>query len=237
MLNHDDGPSLSLQLLDDGHRAGDLSKAQPREKLIQNDELRPEGQASGQLQTFEISMGQDARRLERNKGIPLEAHLFEEIDGNRVALIGFSIAASIAGSILTQEPRFAAAALVMGGAEQHKIMAYCSGPRLTAVRERVARDFGWGAEDLEKHLEPIMRNVDAANYSGQIDPEKVLIVDASRDDCMPRDCRESLWNALGRPERLTMNYDHRRAFYSITPLGFNWLRYRIWDFLESRLVE
>lgn len=160
-----------------------------------------------------------------------------EIDGDRVALIGFSIAASVAGSILTQEPRFAAAALVMGGAEQHKILAHCAGERLTAVRERVARDFGWSAEDLETFLEPIMRDVDAANYSGQIDPRNLLIVDASRDDCMAEDCRDSMWEVLGRPERLTMNYDHRRAFYSITPLGLNWLRYRIWEFLEPRLVE
>jgi dienelactone hydrolase len=160
-----------------------------------------------------------------------------EIDGDRVALIGFSIAASVAGSILTQEPRFEAAALVMGGAEQHKIMAYCAGKRLNAVRARVARDFDWSAEDLEVRFEPIMREVDAANHRGLIDPRNVLIVDAGRDDCMAEDCRESMWEALGRPERLTMNYDHKRAFYSITPLGFNWLRYRIWEFLEQRLLS
>jgi hypothetical protein len=160
-----------------------------------------------------------------------------EIDGERVALIGFSIAASVAGSILTQEPRFAAAALVMGGAEQHKIMAYCAGYRLNAVRARVARDFGWSAEDLEVRFEPIMHEVDAANYRGLIDPRNVLIVDADRDDCMAEDCRESMWEALGRPERITMNYDHKRAFYSFTPLGFNWLRYRVWEFLEERLLE
>jgi hypothetical protein len=160
-----------------------------------------------------------------------------EIDQDRVALIGFSFAASVAGSILTQEPRFAAAAVVMGGAQQHTILAHCAGPRLTAVRERIARDFGWTADDLEVRLEPIMRTVDAANYRSQVDPRNILIVDASNDDCMAVECRESMWKALGRPERLTMNYDHRRAFYSMTPLGFNWLRYRIWEFLEPRLLE
>lgn len=160
-----------------------------------------------------------------------------EIDEEHVALIGFSFAASVAGSILTQEPRFAAAALVMGGAEQHKILAHCAGWRLTEVRERVARDFGWTADDLEARLEPIMHDVDAANYTGKVDPANILVIDAAHDDCMPETCRESMWETLGRPERLTMNYDHRRAFYSITPLGFNWLRYRIWDFLEPRLLE
>jgi dienelactone hydrolase len=160
-----------------------------------------------------------------------------EIDADRVALIGFSFGASVGGSILAQEPRFAAAALVMGGAQQHKIIAYCAGWRLTEVRERAARDFGWSAEDLEGLLEPIMREVDAANYPGRVDPQNVLIVEASRDDCMAEECRESLWEALGNPERISMEYDHKRSFYSFTPLGFNWLRYRIWEFLEARLVE
>ena len=160
-----------------------------------------------------------------------------EIDDERVALVSFSIAASVAGSILTQEPRFAAAALVMGGAQQHKILAHCAGWRLNAVRERIARDFGWTANDLEERLEPIMRDVDAANYADKVDPENILIVDAGRDDCMPEASRESMWETLGRPERLTMNYDHKRSFYSITPIGFYWLRYRIWDFLEPRLID
>jgi len=160
-----------------------------------------------------------------------------EIDADRVALIGFSFGATVAGSILTQEPRFAAAALVMGGAQQHKIIAYCAGWRLTAARERVARDFGWSADDLEGLLEPIMSGVDAANYHGQVDPRNVLIVDASRDDCMAGECRESLWDTLGRPERISMNYTHKKSFYSFTPIGFNWMRYRIWEFLEPRLLE
>ena len=56
------------------------------------------------------------------------------------------------------------------------------------------------------------------------------------DDCTAEAGPESLWEALGRPERITMDFDHRRAFYSITPLAFNWLRHRIWGFLEPRLL-
>jgi hypothetical protein len=81
-----------------------------------------------------------------------------------------------------------------------------------------------------------MRGVDAATYPGRVQSQKVLMVDASRDECMVEDCRDSLWEALGRPERITLNYDHKRAFYSLTPLGFNWLRYRIWEFLEEELL-
>jgi hypothetical protein len=36
---------------------------------------------------------------------------------------------------------------------------------------------------------------------------------------------------------MTMNYGHRKAFYSITPLGFNWMRHRIWEFFEDKLLD
>ncbi len=159
-----------------------------------------------------------------------------EIAANRIGLIGFSFGAIVGGTVLTQEPRLSAAVLLMGGALQHRILANCTGERLTAVRERAARDFGWTAEELEAHLEPITRPIDAASYPGRVDPGKVFLIDAGRDTCIDRTSRDALWEALGRPRRMTMDYGHRKAFYAITPLGFNWMRPKIWQFLESRLL-
>jgi dienelactone hydrolase len=160
-----------------------------------------------------------------------------EIDPDRIGFIGFSFGAVVGGTLVTQEPRFAAAVLVMGGAQQHKILAHCSGERTTAVRDKVAADFGWTADDLEAELEPIMRVMDASRYLGRADPSTIFLIDAGEDSCIIEESREALWQALGRPERMTMNYGHRKAFYSITPLGFNWMRYRIWDFFEDKLLD
>jgi hypothetical protein len=71
----------------------------------------------------------------------------------------------------------------------------------------------------------------------QVDPRRILIIDAGRDTCVPESSRNDLWLALGKPERISMNYDHEPAFYSITPLGFNWMRRQIWGFLEARLLN
>jgi hypothetical protein len=54
---------------------------------------------------------------------------------------------------------------------------------------------------------------------------------------VPESSREDLRLALGKPERIGMNFDHEPDFYSITPLGFNWIRRRIGDFLEARLLN
>ena len=57
-----------------------------------------------------------------------------EIDGNRVAVVGFSRSAIVAGTLATQEPRLAATVLVVGGAHPHTIIARCGGKRTSAVQ-------------------------------------------------------------------------------------------------------
>jgi len=159
-----------------------------------------------------------------------------EIDADRVALIGFSLGAFVAGTIATQEPRLAATVTVMGGSHLNSVIATCDGKRATRV-QATAKSFGWDREELEAQLEPIIRVVDAANYPNRVDPKTVLIIEANRDNCIPEKSREDLWLALGKPERISMNYDHAPAFYSMTPIGFSWMRRRIWEFLEPRLLE
>ncbi len=160
-----------------------------------------------------------------------------EIDADRIGLIGFSLGAVLAGTLATQEPRLAATVTVMGGSHLQSVIAYCDGKRTTSVQEKVAGSFGWSREYLESQLEPIVDFLDSANYPNRANPERVLIITASRDKCMPEHSREDLWLTLGKPERISMKYDHAPAFYSMTPLGFNWMRYRIWDFFEEKLLE
>ena len=160
-----------------------------------------------------------------------------EIDAERVALIGCSLGAFVAGTIATQESRLAATVTVMGGSHLNSVIATCDGKRATAVQATAAERFGWDPEELEARLDPIMSVLDPANYPNRVDPESVLIIDANRDKCVPEKSREDLWFALGKPERISMNYDHAPAFYSMTPLGLSWMRRRFWEFLEARLLE
>jgi len=157
-----------------------------------------------------------------------------EIDGSRVALVGFSAGAIVGGVVATQEPRLTATVLVMGAAHPHQVIAHCAGKKTTAIQER-AETFGWDQDELEQRLEPLFQLVDSSNYPGKVDPESVLIFEAGRDGCMPEEAREGLWEAMGRPQRITMSYGHRTSFLSMTPLGGKWLCHQAWRFLQERL--
>ncbi len=160
-----------------------------------------------------------------------------EINGERVGLIGFSLSAIVAGVIATQEPRLAAVVTVMGGSHLETVIATCDGKRARSVQAKAVTSFGWDRNELESRLEPIFAVLDSANYPDRVDPRRVLIIDAKKDQCVPEVSREDLWKALGKPERITLNYDHAPAFLAMTPVGNNWLRRQIWDFFEARLLE
>jgi dienelactone hydrolase len=160
-----------------------------------------------------------------------------EIDEDRIGLIGFSHGAMLAPTIAIQEPRIDALVLVMGGAQPHRVIARCVGARTETVQDWASDAVGWTPDDMEARLEPIFAAVDPANYPDRIDPSRVLIFDAGRDECVPASSRDALWRAMGRPERYTIDRNHRRSFYSMTPLRLNWMRKKIWKFFERVLLE
>jgi len=157
-----------------------------------------------------------------------------EVDAARIGLIGFSRSAITAGMVAVNEPRLAAAVLVMGGAHSHRILATCD-DLAGRARNKVLSRFGWTAADYEQAIEPFFRPIDAAHYPGRADPSRILIFDSHNDECIPQDARDDLWEALGRPARISLLYGHNTSFLSMTPLGFNWMRHKIYDFLESTL--
>jgi len=157
-----------------------------------------------------------------------------EIDADRVALIGFSRSAMVAGLAATQEPRLAATVLMMGGAHPHRIIARCDGRRSSLVRNNVREQFGWDTEELEERLGELFAEVDAASFPGRVDPATVLVFEANRDECIPQSSRQDLKRTMGWPRTYTLDRKHRQAFIGITPLGGKWIFHRTWEFLSER---
>ena len=158
----------------------------------------------------------------------------DEIDATRIGLIGFSHSAITGSMMAVNELRFAAVVLVMGGAHPHRVLAVCDSDA-ARLRDKILPRFGWTVAEYEQAIEPLFRPVDSANYPGRADPSRILIFDSHEDQCIPQDARDDLWEALGRPARISLSYRHKTSFLSMTPLGLNWMRHEIYEFLESTL--
>lgn len=158
----------------------------------------------------------------------------DEIDQDRVGLVGFSISAVTGTLVVQSDSRVRASALVMGGAQIGRIVSECPGNE-EQTRKGIIDKLGLSLGEYERTISARFEGLDPADYPNRVDPGSVLIVDAAKDECIPEESREAWWEALGRPERISMNYAHRGAFMAMTPVGFNFLRSRIYDHLEKSL--
>jgi hypothetical protein len=197
------------------------------------------GQASDPVQFREL-MSQQAERIRVNvvdvSRIIDWAQTRPEIDTDRIAIIGFSHGALVASIAAVAEPRLKTGIFVMAGANPHELIASCKLERTDTIRNMVQQHFGWDLERYREELEPIFAPYNVARYAGRVEPENVLIIDSYYDTCMPRSSRDALWEAMGRPERISYEYDHKVSFLSMTPLGFYNMRHIIYDFLDKQLL-
>lgn len=164
------------------------------------------------------------------------AHGRPAVARDRVGLVGFSMSAIVGSLVLGTEPRVSAGVLVAGGGNLHEIVATCRNEALV-VRTAVEERFGMDAAAFARWLEPIFAPADPVHYAGGADPRGVLMIDAGRDGCVPETARRDLWLALGRPERITLDYGHRMSFLSMTFLGFHYASRQIVDHLERTLLD
>jgi dienelactone hydrolase len=158
-----------------------------------------------------------------------------EVDTGRIALIGFSMSAIVGSIVLTNEPRIDVGVLVVGGADLHEILAACNG-RMQRTRERIVERFGWSIEQFKEELKAPLAAINPVRFAGRLDPDRVLIIEAGQDSCIPESARERFWLAMGRPERISYQYDHRMTFLAMTFLGGNDLQYQIHQFLDRTLA-
>lgn len=203
-------------------------------QLIDWERLR----SSSDEAAFKAGVANSAERV-RNTVIDIRrltdwAEQQPEINAHRIALTGFSISAFVAALALQAEPRFAAGVVAMGAANPALVVANCAGTEVE-VKEVLLERFGWTSEYYQSVVHQYFWKLDPKLYLGRVDASRILMIDALYDECMPRSARDALWEVLGRPERVTLKYKHKMAFLSMTPLGFNYMRHKIYHFLEQTL--
>jgi len=157
-----------------------------------------------------------------------------DIDASRIAFVGFSMSALVTSTLLANEPRIAGGVLMMGAARFADIFAVCHN-RAGQVRAHAMRTFGWTVDEYREFFAGLFDPADPVRFEGRYDPDKILMIDAMFDDCMPESSRAALWEITGHPHRVTFLYKHRSAFYSLTPLGLNVSRRKIYRFLDETL--
>ena len=128
----------------------------------------------------------------------------EEIDPEQLGIFGISLGGITASLAAAAEPRFAKVCPMLAGGDIAQIS--WDHPRLSRVREK------WLAEGGTKEtFFKLLAEVDPVTYADRVRGRKILMLNATRDEIIPRACTEALWRALGEPELVWYDAGHISA--------------------------
>ena len=148
----------------------------------------------------------------------------DEIDENQLGIFGISLGGITSALASTAEPRFQKICLMLAGGDMAKIA--WESPEVKDVRER------WAARGGSKEeFYQILKQIDPVTYGDRVRGRKILMLNASNDEVIPKVCTESLWHAFGEPEIVWFDAGHYSAIrYIFDALG------RVAKFFQSEPV-
>ena len=127
-----------------------------------------------------------------------------EIDADQLGIFGISLGGITGGLAATAEPRFKNVCLLLAGGDVARV-AWDS-PEARGAKEK------WlaGGGTREQFVE-LLKQVDPVTYAANVRGKRILLLNATDDEVIPRVCTESLWKAFGEPE---IHY-YRGGHYSV----------------------
>jgi dienelactone hydrolase len=162
----------------------------PRRPKDLNDRLGRAGMKQG-LEMFS-RVAQQAVHDVRRAADALRS--FAEVDAERVALAGVSLGAIVGSLAAGVDARFDRVVLILGGGRLDEIV-------FGGARE--VRDLRRGIDELgldKASVAAIVRPIEPTLFAHRIPRERVLMLNASRDEVIPESATLALHEALGKPQ-------------------------------------
>ncbi len=154
-----------------------------------------------------------------------------EVDGRRLGIVGISHGAMIGTCVMGADSRLGAGVFCMGGANEAMIVARSWERSVRRFRQRIMQVHGLtDPDDLLRLPEAQTSRSEPARYAPAVDPRAVLLFKTRRDRAIIPEAQDMLWEALGRPRRITLPFGHIGF-----GLAFYYAARRAAEFLWERL--
>jgi isopenicillin-N N-acyltransferase-like protein len=125
----------------------------------------------------------------------------EEIDPQKVGIVGVSLGAVIGGLAIGVDNSFSKSALVLGGGDIAQLV--WTSPETSELKEKL-RQKDYTLERLREELHP----VEPLTYARRIDPSTVIMINAKNDKTVINDCTVKFWERAGQPKIVWYNTSH-----------------------------
>jgi dienelactone hydrolase len=113
-----------------------------------------------------------------------------EVDSERVGVVGVSLGAFVTAVARGVDPRLRRTVLILGGGDLYNMFGQI--PQASTLIEKSGLE--------PSHLSKVLTKLDPLTFAQRIATADVLMLNAKRDEIVPRSSTDALWNALGRPQ-------------------------------------
>jgi dienelactone hydrolase len=117
----------------------------------------------------------------------------DEVDDEQLGIFGISLGGITGALASTAEPRLQNICLLLAGGDIGRVAL--DSPEIKKVRGKLPELEG----NPERFLEQLAL-IDPVTYAAQARGRRILLLNASHDEVIPRACTESLWKGLAEPE-------------------------------------
>ncbi len=129
------------------------------------------------------------------------------VDAARVGVFGISMGGIVGVMTAAVEPRVQAVVAGLAGGGIADILRETRDPILAKPRARYLATRGLTLDELHRQLREALRT-DPLRLAPYVDGRRVLMIRARLDRTIPAARSRQLWEALGRPERVTLPTGH-----------------------------
>ena len=155
------------------------------------------------------------------------------VDARRLGIIGISHGAIIGPCVMGADSRLLAGVFCMGGAHEAMIVARSRERSVRRFRERIMQVHGLtDPKDLLRLPQAQASRTEPMRYAGAVDPRSVLLFKTRLDRAVVPEAQDKLWEALGRPRRITLPLGHIGF-----GLAFYYAARRAAEFFRERLAR
>ncbi|MFM9118457.1 MAG: alpha/beta hydrolase family protein [Planctomycetota bacterium] len=116
-----------------------------------------------------------------------------EIDAQQLGIFGISLGGITGALAATAEPRLQNVCLLLAGGDIGRIA--WESKELSDVRKGWLATGGSREEFLKR-----LQSIDPVRYGENVQGRRILLLNATADEVIPKACTESLWESFGKPE-------------------------------------
>lgn len=127
-----------------------------------------------------------------------------EVDADRIGITGVSLGGIMTSIAAGVDGGFNRVVPILAGGDLADLIFHA--PETRKVREQLV------AKGIDQQkLAPMMAPIEPLNFASRIDPRRCLLINAGRDEVIPKNCTTELWQAMGKPTLLWVPSGHYSA--------------------------